>query len=451
MIESKRFLQNCLEVFVTLVLLVFICPRLVSGKEPMPWQRGTYDPDWAQAEPLRVKRIVYAKNESERANGSILVQAFKELRSGDRLEIGPGRYVVTSKVTLDLSGTARTPIWIVAKDPKHPPVIMQPDAQQNLLNIGERDPCRYLVLRHLELTGGSIVIRFYDCANVWLDRCELHHAEGGGITVNSRDTHRMYITRNHIHDFDVGTGEGMYLGSHDGKVVMRDSIIAANHVHHCGGEQGDGIELKQGSYNNWIVANHIHDTQYPCLIAYGTAGKGINVIERNLCYRSDDNAIQVQGEAIVRNNLIMAAGGAGIASMDHQGKSHSLVIMHNTVITTGHGVNLTSWNGREGMVFGNNAVYSRDGQAIRFPRGSAGVTIAGNVVVGAVHGADHGYVKGRSLEDFKSVSWDGSRRDALPASGSVLIDNAEPKYVLPRDLRGKMRAGKAVVGAFTMP
>ena len=447
MINSIELLRCSSTVITILVSLVLACPPLAAGEELPPWQRGTFDPDWARIQPLRTKRLSCDTDKSAAANGSILLQAIRTLSPGDRLEIGPGRYVMIPKFTLDLRGTARAPIWIVAADPKRPPVIERSDARQNLINIGERSACRYLALRHLELTGGSVVIRFYDVANVWLDSCELHHGRHGGITVNSRDTHHVFITRNHLHDFAAGTGEGMYLGANHGKVVMRNSVIAANHVHHCGGDQGDGIELKQGSHDNWIVANHVHDTHYPCIIAYGTAGKGINVIERNICYRSGDNTMQVQGEAIVRNNLIMAARGAGFASTDHQGKTRMLTVVHNTLITAGRGANLTSWNGREGMIFANNAVYSRNGSALRFPGGSAGVTVAGNVVVGSVQGVAGGCVRGRGLEDFAAVSWNGDRRDATPAAGSSLIGRAVPKYATARDLRDKPRGSKTTAGA----
>lgn len=411
-----------------------------------PWQRASYDPDWAEVVPLRVKRIDYADGESELANGAALLRALGQLQPGDRLEVGFGRYVIAQKVTLDLRGTARAPIWIVGADSTRPPVITRPDARQNLLNIGERGPCRYLALHNLELTGGSVVIRFYDCASIWLDRCELHHGQHGGITANSHDTEQMYITRNHLHDFHAGTSEGMYLGANNGKCVMRRSVIAANHVHDCRGEQGDGIELKQGSHDNWIVANHVHDTHYPCVIAYGTAGNGVNLIERNICYRSGDNTMQVQGEAIVRNNLIMAAAGAGFASTDHQGKTRHLHFVHNTVITERTGANLSSWNGREVMVFANNAVYSHKGSAIRFPRGSTGVTAAGNVVLGNVEGIQISPVPGRGLEDFRSVTWDGTHRDAAPTPGSPLLTHADPKYTTERDLNGTRRAAERTVG-----
>ena len=103
----------------------------------------------------------------------------------------------------------------------------------------------------------------------------LHHAGGEGITTNTRDTSHLFITRNHFHDFTNprATGEAMYLGANHGKVVMSYSVIAQNHVHDCGGTQGDGIEVKQGSHHNWIYRNHVHDTNYPCILAYGTGGK----------------------------------------------------------------------------------------------------------------------------------------------------------------------------------
>jgi hypothetical protein len=239
----------------------------------------------------------------------------------------------------------------------------------------------------------------------------------------------------------------MYLGANHGKVVMRNSVIAANHVHHCGGDQGDGIELKQGSYNNWIVANHVHDTHYPCIIAYGTAGKGINVIENNICYRADDNTMQVQGEAVVRNNVIMAAGGAGLASTDHQGKTRMLRVVHNTIITTGRGANLSSWNGREGMVFANNAVYSQRGPGLRFAGGSSRVEVSGNVVFGGTQGVDHGFVVGKGLDDFASVTWDGNQRNASPSAGSRLLKAADEKFLTKRDLNGATRNQRPTAGA----
>jgi hypothetical protein len=232
---------------------------------------------------------------------------------------------------------------------------------------------------------------------------------------------------------------------------MRNSVIAANHVHDCGGEQGDGIELKQGSHDNWIVENVVHDTHYPCIIAYGTAGRGKNRIENNICYRSGDNTMQVQGEALVRNNILFAARGAGFASMDHQGKTRDLQVVHNTIITATRGANLSSWSGREAMLFANNAVYSQRGPALQFPTGAAGVRVRGNVVCGGVEGVQEGYQEGCGLRDFRQVSWDGAERDAVPAAGSPLVGAADPQFVPPRDARGQRRSGPPTAGALAPP
>ncbi|MDB4733716.1 right-handed parallel beta-helix repeat-containing protein [Planctomicrobium sp.] len=305
-------------------------------------------------------------------------------------------------------------------------------------------------LQALELTGGSVVIRFGDCENVWLDKCELHHGEHGGITANTHNTSKLYITNNHLHHFESGTGEAMYLGANDSKAIMTGSVIGMNHVHDCAGSQGDGIEIKQGSHHNWIVSNEIHDTKYPCLIAYGTDGNGINLIENNILYRSQNQTLQVQGEAIVRNNLIMAAQGDGFSSTDHQGKTKNLTFVHNTIITSGRGANLSSWGNREGMVFANNAIYSRDNLAVRFPTGCEKVTIAGNVVLGGVQGCSDksGFTQGNGLSDFQAVNWTASKRNAAPSKLSALKMKADQGFAEMSHLVSPLDVKRKTSGAY---
>jgi len=409
--------------------------------------------DEARAIPQRTLRAEYNAHKTDEENGAALAQAIQDLVPGDMLRIGPGRYSVARKLTVDLRGTAEAPIWIVGTHSDRLPIITRPDARQNVMNVGERSRTEYVCFRHLEFTGGSTLIRFYDCHDLWLDQCHLHHAGHEGITTNTRDTSRLFITRNHFHDFTSpnATGEAMYLGANYGKVVMSYSVIAENHVHHCGGTQGDGIEVKQGSHHNWIYRNHVHDTNYPCIIAYGTDGKGLNVIEQNVCYRSNDNVLQVQGEAIVRNNLLMAAQSAGFASTDHQGKTARLTFVHNTIISRRRGANLSSWNDRKDMAFSNNVVYTDQGDALRFPRGADGVIVSGNVLSGRVTGVTEGFVVGDDLTDFVDVSWDGNKRDAMPSPDCPFIGQAAEKYVVKVDITGSRRNGRLTAGAFDAP
>jgi hypothetical protein len=431
-----------------LTLLTESVPTFAASEAP--WLSGRTEPHWVDVEHRRTLRVKHDAGKTDEENGIVLARAVQRLEPGDRLEIGPGRYSIARKFDIDLRGTAEAPIWIVGADADHLPVVTRPDARQNVINVGERSRTEYVCFRQLELTGGSTLIRFYDCHQLWLDRCHLHHAGAEGITANSRDTSHLFVTRNHFHHFTKpnATGEAMYLGANHGKVVMSYSVIADNHVHDCGGKQGDGIEIKQGSHHNWVYRNHVHDTNYPCILAYGTGGSGINVIEQNVCYRSNDSVLQVQGEAIVRNNLLIAGRGTGFASTDHQGKTARLTFVHNTIISRGRGVNLSSWNARDGMIFSNNAVYTDQGEALRFPQGAKDVVVSGNVLVGRASGVTKGFAVGNGLVDFADVSWDGNRRAATPSASSPLIGQADKKYAVEVDITGRKRGHRPTAGAF---
>jgi len=398
---------------------------------PPPSGSSPYDPPWAGVAALQVITLDHDGQLSDTENGARLRNAVLALQAGDRLEVGGGTWSISPKFSPSMHGTAVAPIWVVAQEGETP-VITRPDAAQNLMNPA----ASYVCFRGLEFTGGSAGIKFDTSDNVWIDACEIHHVGEAGIAANSADTSFLYITRNHIHHTG-GYGEGMYLGANNGAVVMSQSVVALNHVHDTTGVlQGDGIELKQGSWGNWIAENLIHDTKYPCLTVYGTGGLPVNLIERNVLVGSQDNVLQVQGEAIVRSNLIVN-GNTGFHSHDHQGSTRDLVVVHNTILNSGKAARLLDWNGRPGMVFANNAVYSAGSTAVEFGSGSSGVQIAGNVVYGAVVGASPaGFSSGTGLSDFVAAAWTGTAQDPTPAEGSPLIGAGDPTWAVDADLQG---------------
>lgn len=223
---------------------------------------------------------------------------------------------------------------------------------------------------------------------------------------------------------------------------MSKSVIALNHVYNCRGSQGDGIEVKQGSWGNLIAENRVHDCNYPCITVYGTEGKLQNVIERNVCYRSLDSVMQVQGEAIVRNNLLINGKNAAFASTDHQGKTVNLQVIHNTLVNTAHAFRGGSWNARRNMILANNVIDSREQNALHFANGHEGVTIAGNVVLG--DGPKPGCSLGRSLQDFLRLTWDAEQRDATPVV-EALFQHGVVDYRLPADLLGQTRNADSII------
>ncbi|WP_309722341.1 right-handed parallel beta-helix repeat-containing protein [Armatimonas sp.] len=406
---------------------------LPQASSPLKGSRK-YEPDWATVAPKRILRHADTKNDA-------LAKAVAALQPGDKLVLAAGTYVVERMWDIRVSGTAAAPIWIEAEEGATV-IFTRPDAKQNVLNIGQGGPVHHLCLRGIELTGGSHGLRLGQCREVWIDQCHIHHTGEVCLSANSANTRRLFLTSNHLHH-GGGHGEGMYLGANNGEFVMSESVIALNHVHDCKGSQGDGIEVKQGSWGNLIAENDIHDTQYPCITVYGTAGKPVNIIERNLCRRSGDHNIQVQGEAIVRNNVLMSAKGSGLASTDHQGKTRNLQVIHNTIINTGNAFSGGSWNGREGMVLANNILYSRDKNAVHFANGSDGVVITGNVIVG--DGSKKGTVPGRGLADFVNATWDGEKHDVRPVPGAPL-ESADPRMLVPTDFTGRPRT-KPLSGA----
>jgi hypothetical protein len=412
--------------------------------EVAPDSPERYFPSWAEVAPTNELELDYDGTKTSAENALVLESTIGLLMPGDILRVGGGTWSSAGAFRIDVRGTAAAPIRVVAKDGETP-ILTRPDASQNALEIGTGGGARCFLLRGFEITGGSIALRLHDCQNVWIDQCHVHDCPENAITANSHDVTQLHFTRNEVHSTG-GTGEGFYIGANDGAKVASRCVIAMNHVYDTGGFQGDGIEVKQGSWGNWIVENTVHDTNYPCILVYGTNGRARNVIERNVCWNSGDNVMQVQGEALVRNNALFG-GAIAFHSGDHQGSTRDLVVVHNSFFNDGLCVNLASWGGRPGMVFANNAAYSQGGTAVQFGSGSSGVTFTGNVVRGGVSGIGTGYVSGTGLADFAGASYDGSARDVTPAPASPLTGAAAPAWVTLEELDGSLRGPPYAAGA----
>jgi hypothetical protein len=242
----------------------------------------------------------------------------------------------------------------------------------------------------------------------------------------------------------------MYLGCNNNACRVLNSTIEWNYVHHTNGpsvEQGDGIELKEGSAGNTIRHNVIHDTNYPGILTYGTVGNGPpNIIEGNVIWRTNDYAIQSAADSIIRNNIVLGS----IGLQPHQSASPAnQVITHNTIVATDSGIEVRGVSGP--VVIANNAVYSQSGNAIRLISGNlALVSLAGNVGVGGLAGGSVGYANGNGIAaDFVGGHFNGAPPiDLFPKTGSALIGAAAATHAASVDFNGTARAGAADVGAY---
>jgi hypothetical protein len=380
------------------------------------------------------------------APGGNLRAAIAALEPGEELRLAGGTYTVDSGFRVTVNGTAQQPIVMRAKDGERA-VIQQTNSGQNVFEISGSS---YFVVRNVEFTGGSHGIRLMSSSFITIEGCEVHDTGDVAISANSSGTYQgLRILRNHVHHTN-GTGEGMYLGCNSDACRLANSLIEGNYVHHTNGagvSQGDGIELKEGSFGNVIRDNVIHDTNYPGIITYSTVGNGAaNIVEGNVIWNTNDNGIQSAADAIIRNNIVL---GSPIALQSHQaGSPSNMQVVHNTVINNDAGIVVRNVVGP--VVVANNAVYAQSGSAIQLVSGNlAMVTVAGNVGQGGLSGASAGYVEGKGIgADFVAATFGVPPIDVFPKAGSALIGAASTAHTTPLDFNGTSRAGSSDAGAY---
>ena len=140
--------------------------------------------------------------------------------------------------------------------------------------------------------------------HITIEDNEIHDIDVGVNFRNSMDS--IVVRRNHIYN-TAGTAEGMYVGCNNAACVVSNSIIEKNWIHDTRGSQGDGIEIKYGSWGNIIRDNVIHDANYPCILAYGVTDDHIdhpNVIEGNVVWNCGQGIVVI-ADAVVRNNIVI--------------------------------------------------------------------------------------------------------------------------------------------------
>lgn len=392
--------------------------------------------------------VVWAAT-TEIGPGDNLQAAVDALAPGDELVLQGGTYTLTSRFGISNSGTAQAPITIRAKDGEVP--VITRDAGQNTINVDGAD---YIVLRGLEIDGGSHGIRLDDADFITIEDCHIHDTADVAISANiGGSTYEGLIIRhNHIHDTN-GTGEGMYLGCNNNGCQMFDSIIELNWIHdtNTNVSQGDGIEIKEGSYNNIVRDNVIYNTNYPCILTYSTVGNGApNIIERNVLWGCGDYGIQSAADAIIRNNIILSAASGGIGCQSHQaGSPSNLEIVHNTIVVpNNNAVRVSDISGS--VLIANNALYAQNGTAITINGNANMVTSAGNAGIGGINGISTGWTGMGALDgDFVAATYSGGvPNDVFPAMGGLLVGAADATFVVVDDFNGTPREGAADIGAY---
>ncbi len=378
-----------------------------------------------------------------------------------------GLYRDRRRLVIAHRGTAQKAVVIRAESGARV-VLQRPDSRQNTINVVGG---QHLILRGLEISGGSSGIRMmksenHACQFVTIEGMHIHDIGGAAVTANNEGNayEGLILRNNHIYRTS-GHGEGFYLGSNNGPDgattgYVFNSLIEGNYIHHLNGpkvSQGDGIEIKDGSYNNIVRDNVIHDTKYPGIVVFGADGKQPNLIERNVIWSSGDHGIQAAADAIVRNNLVFNIRNNGIHSQNHQSAMvGQLDIRHNTIVCNHPGsIGIRCNLRKEGktsnvVTIANNAIYAfGEGNALKLPKFDAfpqQLTLAGNRGSGRIHG-----LPSPVLPEQWNPNGDLARdldRHLFPIAGSSLIGAADSRFMVSDDFNRNNRGSARDTGAF---
>ncbi len=364
------------------------------------------------------------------------------LQPGDQVVVYAGTYTTPGLVNVTWTGTAQAPISVRAAAGEH--VVIQGAMNQNVLDLAGS----YFTLAGFEITGGSHGVRLGATDHATLEDLVLHGLGDVGISCNrpGQECSHLTIRHNEIYATGMaGTGEGMYLGGNDATNIFRDSVVERNYVHDLGGDQGDGIEIKAGASGVVVRDNVIIRAKYPAITMYGYAGTGApNVVERNFVWITMDNGIQIVGQVVVRNNIILGAGANGIQSKASQGQTpHDLVIIHNTIVGGGPCLKANDWATANNQIVANNALYCGGGTAIDLNGGAPSAMLFNNIGLGTSNAAS-GFRQGGTLAADL-----GTATKVYPPGGSMLINAGDPAHGTTDDFNGTPRGdGMPDVGAY---
>ena len=402
------------------------------------------------------------------------------LQPGDEVVLQSGVYSDSRRINLFHRGTAANPIVIRAAEGANPIFERPFDATKSTNHVLNLEGSQYLTLRGLEVRGGAWGIRMGSTHRtpnpgfvpntlpdagplpkamvkyITLENNYVHHTGANAITANmdGDDYEGIIIRNNEISNTGI-FGEGLYLGCNNNNCQFHDGLIEGNYIHHLNGplvDQGDGIEIKHGSYANVVRHNVIHDTRFPGILAYGTAGNGArNLFEGNIVWGSENQTMQIAADAIISNNILLNSGGQTLLIQNHQGATPgNLDIVNNTIISNNQvGIRVAS-NVTAPILIANNAIYSKVNWAANLP-GLNNITLAGNVGSSFANPAVPTTafdLSGNLALDFEGLDWAGPGRDAFPTTASKLLGAADASHLPEVDFNGTPRSGSLDAGAY---
>ena len=408
-----------------------------------------------------------------------LQEAVNALAAGDTLLLSEGTYTRKSALYFDgLSGDESNPIVVGAATEGQVTIQLDStftkfviyDWDHNVIHIRN---CHYLEIYGIEITAGrtGIETEFINSHCTFRD-LNIHHVGNVGIRIANGANSYMKCIGNHLHH-TYQHGAGLYIGDNDGSADFNNCLFEGNYIHHTSllENQGDGIELKKMCWGNTISHNVIHNTHYPGILVWGTGKENPrynNKVYGNLVFKSGgEHGMQIASECDVYNNIVFDGGSRRMYSALQSNQNttsgtpmNNIRIFNNTFFGTRRGVLLLDWEGKDGMVFSNNAVYclNEEDEALSTNDGNLqNAVIQGNYCFGSVAGPGLQELIGTGIYNslhpdkvFVKPENDIASIDLYPLDDSDLVNAAGGTWVPEDDfnMNSRPEGDFADVGAY---
>jgi len=422
--------NDAVRVWVAIAVVSAACGRIGFSATSDSGAPVSCTPD---AAPPAATKVVTASDD--------LLTVLSSLGPGDVVEVSAGTWVQSGSPIYTWNGTPAQPI-IVRAAPGARPVITNVAGQNVLELVGS-----YFSFSGFELTGGDDAVRI-SADHATLADLQVHALGDGGITCTRNGQNCSNLVLDRIEAYDIaGDGNALLLGCSDGTCIIADSTIEGCYLHDLTGASGDGV-LAFGS-GLAIRDNVTVNTNAPGIRVSGFASGNRHVIERNLVWNTAmDNGIQIEGQAIVRDNIVLGAAGDGIESTPIDFATNDAEIVHNTVVCGAAGgaeaLHVFGWDTSSGQIAANNALYCPSGMAIDANGGAPGALFTANVVVGGANVAT-GVITGVSIA---ADLGDPTTAAVYPPAGSALIDAGDSTHSVAYDFNDLPRDTHPDVGAY---
>lgn len=344
------------------------------------------------------------------------------LAPGDVVEVSNGSYTSPGGgIHQTWAGTAAAPIIVRAAPGMSP--VLNATAGNNVLDVDGS----YFTLRGFEVVGGDIGIRFGADQHATVEDLDIHDQIDQGITCNRVGESCDSIVIRRVEIANSGTtmtGNGISLGCSDQSCTASNTVVEGCFIHDLAGSGGAGVTVWYGD-NNIVRDNVFARTAGPGVQLQVSATSAPDIVERNLISAAMDNGIQLEGMAIIRNNIIIGGTNDGVSSRLELGTNPvNVQIVHNTIIGAASAcIRGANWSGTS-QVVANNAMYMC----------STGTVLAGTPVVAANIGIGAGDV--------------GTPPNVYPTATSTLIGAGSPAHSAPDDFNGTPRGAMPDVGAY---